>query len=185
MNDPTHCHPNFGEIARLRPHVTAPEVAEFLSYYHSLHPLDRLPSFCSLNLSARPYLKRHCLVTAIEPSFAPQDLGHARLVFRIASAGEEVRRAFKFPLEGRLVSDIMEKDDPGFRYASAIAADVSKRRQIAHYRGPVRLTDKESFSVVEYCSCPFASDGRDVDYIVAAMVYQKNPDAPDGVIPSA
>ena len=168
-------HPNLGEIARLQPAVVAPELAEFMRHYASLHPQDRLPAFADFNLAARPDLQRFCLVIAPEVGFTPQHAGEGRMSFRILAAGPEITRVFRFPLVNRLVDDIVASDDPGFRYAGAIAADVMKRRQIAHYRGPARLADSAAFTTVEYCSCPFAADGHSVDHIVAPMVYIPAP----------
>jgi hypothetical protein len=179
MPAPIHPHPNLGEIARLLPTVVAPEVTEFLRRYASLHPPDRLPALAAFDLAGHPHLQRCCLTIAPETSFVPQQGGAARLGFRILDAGAEITRAFRFPLANRLVDDIAAQQAPGFRYAAAIAADVMKRRQVAHYRGPARLTDREAFATVEYCSCPFATDGHTVDRIVAAMVYIPAP-APDG-----
>ncbi|WP_341899427.1 hypothetical protein [Ferrovibrio terrae] len=181
MDKPARQHPNFGEIARLQPAIRAPELAEFLRHYASIHPYDRLPALADFKLAARPYLQRFCLTIAPEAGFMPQHAGEGRLSFRIIGAGSEITRAFPFPLANRLVDDITTQDDPGFRYAASIATDVMKRRQIAHYRGPARLTDSEAFAVVEYCSCPFAADGHTVDHIVAAMIYQESPDIPDGI----
>lgn len=164
-------HPNLGEIARLRPAVVAPQVAEFLDRYAAIHPRDRLPALADFGLEARPSLQRICLTVAPEIAYAPQQHGAAQSDFRILAAGPEIARAYGFPLAGRLVDDIVAQQAPGFRYAAAIAADVMRRRQMAHYRGPARLTDREGFGLVEYCSCPFAADGHSVDHIVAAMVY--------------
>lgn len=172
-----HPHPNLGEIARLMPQIVAPELVEFLHAYASVHPYDHLPNAGTFDIATRPYLQRYYLVTVPEGTYMPGGGQNAHMGFRIVAAGAEVARAFRFPLADRLLQEIAETDDPHFRYAAALAADVTRRRQIAHYRGPARLTDSAAFAMVEYCSCPLADDGHTVDRIVTALVYQQGAEA--------
>lgn len=178
LQPPLPPHPNHGELDRILPTVVSPVVRSFLQQYRAGHPPDRLPRWGDFDQTLQPQLQAHYLVVAPDAGFMPGQAHIGLFSFRIVAAGAKVARAFAFPLAGRLVSEIMDRDDPGFRYASAIAADVMRRGQMAHYRGPARLTDSERFNLVEYCSCPFAEDGHSVDHIVAVLDYTRDDSAP-------
>ena len=125
-------HPNLGEIARLQPAVVAPELAEFMRHYASLHPQDRLPAFADFNLAARPDLQRFCLVIAPEVGFTPQHAGEGRMSFRILAAGPEITRVFRFPLVNRLVDDIVRADPDNPPTIAEVGRYRSAANEAAH-----------------------------------------------------
>ncbi len=158
-------HPNLEATLAARAEARHVSIRQFLDYYRSIHPDDRLPARSAFNPMAIPRLLPFLVLTEVEPA-------GDRARFRVKVAGEEVVAAIGMKLHGRYMDEIANTSESTVRFPIESRHTVMETGRLLYRRGKPRVRFSLDYAGIELVHCPLAEDGGTIDQIVSIFHYE-------------
>lgn len=162
-------HPNISAIDQILAEAENAAVRAFLDYIRSIHPSDRLPARLDFDPLDIPQLLPGVVLAKVERH---ADGENPRLRFRVVVAGEDVLNVSPVPMMGRYVDEIAAAVSGNAQILTDIRQQVVQTGRTCYWNGLPRIKFRLDFAGLEYCHCPLADDGRNVDYVVSFFHYK-------------